>query len=417
MNQRAHHCPNCGERTDARSRYCSNCGAPLVSDSQEVRQQPGLDDQPRRWIAPVAVTVLILTGLIAGAWLFVESRPHDVVSVDTTTSTTAPNEPTTTVTTLRDLTPSEIAADFGDAVFRVETEGCGFEGVGTGFAISERTVITNWHVVVNDTTPVIRLRNGRTIEGRVLGWTEEPDVAVVELEEPVDIFVEWAGSGDLTEGQVLASMGYPLPDHEFSVIPGSVLSFVTEGSRRTAIRTDASVDRGSSGGPALTDAGTVAGVVTQIDLNLEGFQFVPLIVTYDELKSSIDTILEEPDRPEPDCGNELLAGTEEPPPHSEGDDYDYPDPAEPFWAVILLSLDVETNSAYEAVDRSTEYWDSGIPAEVLLSNDFGSLNPGYWVVYVREFVTEQDADAYCESITYLVGSCYSRYVSWDTSYR
>ena len=228
------------------------------------------------------------------------------LETSTTTTTTEPPTSTAPILIAKTYKPAELAATFGDAVFRVETQGCGYEGIGSAFAISDHHLVTNWHVVATDVTPVLRSRSGATITGRVIGWSEDPDVAVIEVQSDLEVLLEWAETSDLAEGTELASLGYPLPDHDFSVIPGAVLSFVRKGNRPVAIRTDASVDRGSSGGPALTDQGTVAGVVTQIDLNWEGFQFVPLIVTYEALGDTIDNIVKRPTRPNSDCGNSLF---------------------------------------------------------------------------------------------------------------
>ena len=226
-----------------------------------------------------------------------------------------------------------------------------------GFRDSDRHVVTNWHVVVNDVTPVLRFRNGAIVTGRVVGWSEDPDIAVIELPALLDVHLDWADTSDLTEGAEPASLGYPLPEHDFSVTPGSILSFIREGGRSVALRTDASLDRGSSGGPALTAQGTVAGVVTQIDLNLEGFQFVPLVVTYDALVATVDGILDEPNRPDAQCAHPLLAG----PPSPAGGpttDGDYPDPYDPFWAVVLSSMAIDQFSVSDALNRSIEYWES-----------------------------------------------------------
>jgi S1-C subfamily serine protease len=60
------------------------------------------------------------------------------------------------------------------------------------------------------------------------------------------------------------ALGYPAPALDFSVTPGSILSFQLEGGDREAIRTDGAPGKGNSGGPALDRTGAVAGVVTQM---------------------------------------------------------------------------------------------------------------------------------------------------------
>ncbi len=85
--------------------------------------------------------------------------------------------------------------------------------------------------------------------------------------------------------------------------------------------------------------------------------------------------------------------------------------ATPTWVVILISLETSIHSESQALGRASEYADQGLPAEVLLSDDFSSLNPGYWVVYVAGWQSEEPAAAYCRSIRDQASACYQRLVS------
>jgi S1-C subfamily serine protease len=62
-----------------------------------------------------------------------------------------------------------LANKVGDAVWRVDTEGCGWLGSGSAFAIDRRHLVTNHHVTANDTSPVVRSREGKRLQGRVIG--------------------------------------------------------------------------------------------------------------------------------------------------------------------------------------------------------------------------------------------------------
>jgi hypothetical protein len=154
--------------------------------------------------------------------------------------------------------------------------------------------VTNWHVVSVDNAPTVVGRDGSTRQGKVIGATPDPDIAVIELTEPVSKVLEWAATDQLGEGQHLLGLGYPVPAMQFSVNPGSVVSFQTEGDARQAIRTDASLDRGNSGGPALTTRGQVAGVITEMADNVDGFQDVPLLFTQSAVGPAIDRMIAEP---------------------------------------------------------------------------------------------------------------------------
>jgi len=220
------------------------------------------------------------------------------------------NTTSTTETVPVSYTAEELAVEFGAAVWRVQSEGCGEAWTGTAFAIGPDRLVTNHHVVVNDPTPTLYDRDGNTIETEVIGWSERPDLAILEVENDLDEWLEWSPTEEINEGERLVVLGYPVPDTDFTVTPGSVISFQRRSDVREAIRSDAAIDRGNSGGPALDASGRVMGVVTEMALNDGGFQLVPLIFTHDALIDTIDDILDDPEMPEADCGETDQWGSE-----------------------------------------------------------------------------------------------------------
>jgi S1-C subfamily serine protease len=180
-----------------------------------------------------------------------------------------------------------LAATFGDAIWKVEAEGCGMAFSGTAFAVDEYRLVTNWHVTAVDAAPVLVSRDGATrLQARVLGWSERPDVALLEVDEPLDDRLDWADTDDLELGQDLVVLGYPLPAGDFTVTRATIMSFQVTGSLREAIRADGLLDKGNSGGPALTGSGQVAGVATEM-LWTGGFQRIPMLYTFDHLAASL----------------------------------------------------------------------------------------------------------------------------------
>ncbi len=103
-------------------------------------------------------------------------------------------------------------------------------------------------------------------------------------------------------------MGYPVVgsdpestelDVSFSVTAGRVVSFVVEDGVRVGLRTDASADSGNSGGPALTDRGEVAGVVTALDFG--NTRVLGLATTRAGLGGALDDLIAAEGGLEPDC--------------------------------------------------------------------------------------------------------------------
>ena len=360
----------------------------------------------------MVAVVGIAVGYVA---LTQDSEPSAASS--TSSSTTIASSTTTTVppsTVVPAYSDAEIGAEYGDAVFKIETTGCGYTGTGSGFAIDDHHIVTNRHVVDIDATPSINTRTGARFTGRVIGWEEQPDIAVIEVDRNLTKWIDWTSADTLIEGQNLVSLGYPLPDHDFTVTPGVILSFVTQGYHRVAIRSDAQLDRGNSGGPSLVADGRVAGVVTQMDLNQDGFQFVPIIMTTDEVLETVESILRHPSTPTVDCDS-IDSGV---PPYSPGvptvpdlPEYDHPVP--PFYTVILASMATSNANRQDAVERANELsWQYGLETGVLYSNDFNSLTPGYWVVYTGVFYDRDPAIALAADMVRYGIDAYAKQVTW-----
>jgi S1-C subfamily serine protease len=386
-------CPSCGNPRQTGATYCTNCGTPLTG------ARKGSSNRSTTWVLlAVVAAFMVIAATIAllalGGGQNATAAPAETTTTALPATTTHVPSPTTTV--VRELDEKELADSFGNAVFKITTDGCEVSGTGSGFAIDANHIVTNRHVVENDTTPMIVGRDGSVYDGRVVGWRENPDMAVIWVADELDTYLEWADSDQLSEGERTVSLGYPLPDHDFSVVPGVVLSIEMNGSHREEFRTDAQLDKGNSGGPTLLADGNVAGVVTAMDLNLSGYQFVPIIVPSNDIVDKVEWILENPSRPTVDCDEVLEAPEPEttttvaPPPPPPAN------PVESFYTVILASLN-KSNASYDqaaahAYDLEIE---SGIPTYVLDSNGYSSLRRGYWVVYVGK-LNRGDAKEYAQ---------------------
>ncbi|MCC5951242.1 MAG: trypsin-like peptidase domain-containing protein [Acidimicrobiia bacterium] len=208
------------------------------------------------------------------------------------------------------FTPEELNTHFGDAVWRVESDGCGFESGGSAFAITPNHLVTNEHVAVIDTRPQLVSRHGEVRTGSVVGMVEDPDLAIIAVEEPMDIWLDWVPATELVEGQQIVAMGYPLPAADFTVTTLGIASFAREGEKRIGIRGDGRIDRGNSGGPSLTTDGRVAGINTAVNINPGGqgaglfgggLQVVPFIFTFDAVEPYLADLVASDEVVEPNC--------------------------------------------------------------------------------------------------------------------
>lgn len=198
------------------------------------------------------------------------------------------------------LTAQQLGERFGDAVWRVDVEGCGVTGSGSGFAISPELLVTNAHVVDIDPNPTLVSRHGEQRRATVIGLRSWPDLAVLQVTEPFEQWLAWAPTDELVEGQPVTALSYPTPLLTFSVAPGTLMSFQVEDGVRIALASDEITDHGSSGGPLLDDRGRVAGVVTEF-AGGDGRQLVGLSYTHAFLSSHLDAIIAAPTTVTADC--------------------------------------------------------------------------------------------------------------------
>lgn len=287
-------CPQCYLTPLAKEwETCPRCG-------QELAAPTTTSTWRKRAAIGAALVVLVAGGAFGGAALMGSSGDGPAVAEPAPVATAEPSPTPEVRLSQASMSNSDIAKKYGDSVYRLEAEGCGFVSSGTGWVIDENHLVTNWHVVSTDLTPTVIGRDGTSLEGEVIGGTTRPDVAVVRVDGELAAPLVWAATDQLTEGQEIVGLGYPAPALDFSVTPGSIVSFQVDDGQREAIRTDGALDKGNSGGPALTRTGQVAGVVTEMAAN-DGLQLVPLLYTATTLEAVVDDMIEDPEPVEPDC--------------------------------------------------------------------------------------------------------------------
>ena len=144
---------------------------------------------------------------------------------------------------------------------------CGQNQSGSGFVIAPDRVVTNAHVVAGVDQPVVEVPGGQTLDGRVVYFDPEDDLAVIAVDgltAPV-----LALSGSLAPGSDAIVDGYPYGG-PFTSNPAEVLAVSDErimdiygqnSSIREVYTVAADIQPGNSGGPLLAPNGQVAGLV------------------------------------------------------------------------------------------------------------------------------------------------------------
>jgi S1-C subfamily serine protease len=153
------------------------------------------------------------------------------------------------------------------------------QGTGSGFIIENGKVITNAHVVQGADKVTVTLKDGRVLQGKVLGLDTVTDVAVVKIEGNNLPAVALGDSEKLKAGEWAIAIGNPLGlDNTVTAgiisATGRSSSQVGDGSKRVNyIQTDAAINPGNSGGPLLNASGQVIGMNTAILRNAQGLGF------------------------------------------------------------------------------------------------------------------------------------------------
>jgi len=143
------------------------------------------------------------------------------------------------------------------------------EGQGSGFIISTRNeVVTNYHVIDGGTNIEVEFNDGRRYPARILGTDEETDLALLQIKTQEQIpHVSFKTQNDSRIGDWVVAIGNPFgigQSTSLGVISAIGRERVESGSFVDYIQTDATINRGNSGGPLFNLEGEVVGVNSAI---------------------------------------------------------------------------------------------------------------------------------------------------------
>ncbi|MGK7945827.1 MAG: HhoA/HhoB/HtrA family serine endopeptidase [Microcystaceae cyanobacterium] len=153
-------------------------------------------------------------------------------------------------------------------------------GTGSGFIVNaDGRILTNAHVIDGADRVTVTLKDGRTLEGKVIGTDPVTDVAVVKIEAENLPTVKIGDAERLQVGEWAIAIGNPLGLNN-TVTTGIISatgrssSQIGVGDKRIDfIQTDAAINPGNSGGPLLNAKGEVIGMNTAIIANAQGLGF------------------------------------------------------------------------------------------------------------------------------------------------
>ena len=141
--------------------------------------------------------------------------------------------------------------------------------LGSGFVVDSKKgyIITNNHVVRDADEVRITLHDDTTLPAKIIGRDEKIDIAVLQVETDKKLTeVKFGNSAGMRVGDWIVAIGNPFG------LGGTVTSGIISARQRDInsgpyddyIQTDASINRGNSGGPMFNLEGEVIGINTAI---------------------------------------------------------------------------------------------------------------------------------------------------------
>lgn len=174
------------------------------------------------------------------------------------------------------------------------------ESLGSGFIISaDGYIVTNSHVISAGNqravveTITVTLSDGREFTARLVARDVESDLAVLKIEGNQFPFVRLGNSGSIRAGDWAVAIGNPfgLGGSVTAGIISTVQRVTDAGAYSRFIQTDASINRGNSGGPLFDLEGNVIGINSQILSPTGGNVGIGFAIPADEARPIIDTLM------------------------------------------------------------------------------------------------------------------------------
>ena len=278
-------CPTCGRQVPRKIEAC-RCGfaRPAEAPAPVAPVEDASPEPVRSGPHPLLFGVFLGLAVAAGMlWYLKEEAPPqqtavaapaeeapgadvDADAADQPISETELNVPADTSFVAVDL-PSPIAAPTSsaleDVVARTLPAVASIQagnGRGTGFFVQRDIVVTNQHVVGNETSVQLTV-GGKTYQARVTSTSASTDLAVLQVyqPDPTQPTLRLGTAKGIRPGQEVVAIGSALGVLSNTVTRGIVSAIRNTGSV-TLVQTDAAINPGNSGGPLVDRNGVVIGV-------------------------------------------------------------------------------------------------------------------------------------------------------------
>ena len=162
------------------------------------------------------------------------------------------------------------------------------QGSGSGFVYSaDGYIITNHHVIDGADKITVYFNDGSTMEATLIGSDSLSDIAVIKVDaaEKVLVPIEIGDSNLMKVGDEVLAIGCPAGIEFMGTVTDGIISAINrdveldnDGTSKTKtmtlLQTNATINRGNSGGPLINTRGQVIGINTlKLSSDYEGIGF------------------------------------------------------------------------------------------------------------------------------------------------
>ncbi len=170
--------------------------------------------------------------------------------------------------------------------------------LGSGFVIDakEGYIVTNNHVVADAQSIKVILQDDTNLDARIIGRDEKTDLAIIKVDPKGHnlVAVPWGDSDVMRVGDWIIAIGNPfgLGGTVTQGIISARARDIQSGPYDDYLQTDASINRGNSGGPMFNLAGQVVGINSSIFSPTGGSVGIGFAIPSNLAKSVINQLIE-----------------------------------------------------------------------------------------------------------------------------
>lgn len=148
---------------------------------------------------------------------------------------------------------------------------------GSGVIIREDgTMVTNYHVISGATRLTVTLADGSTKNAKVIGYDQESDLAVLDIEGSGYPTVDIGDSDALRVGQLAVAVGNPLGQTFSQTVTDGIISGINReiqmgNQTYNLLQTNCAINQGNSGGALVDGQGKLIGI-NSVKVQAEGVE-------------------------------------------------------------------------------------------------------------------------------------------------